>query len=142
MMGLEKPDSGEIVGASDKISAVFQEDRLPLEFTVERCVRMALPKSASKELVSESLSELGLGEHIKKPAKELSGGMKRRASICRAVLSDADTVYMDEPFTGLDGETKRRVIAFIKKHCAGKTLIVVSHDPEDAVLLNATKIRI
>ncbi len=142
LMGLEKCDSGEMSDVPEKISAVFQEDRLPLEFTAERCVSMALPKSVSKAEIRGHLSELGLSEHIKKPAGELSGGMKRRVAICRAVLADADTIYMDEPFTGLDLETKVKVIEYIKKYCAGKTLVLVSHAPEDAELLNAKEIRI
>lgn len=142
VMGLEKPDSGEIIGAPEKISAVFQEDRLPAQFTAERCVSLAVPKSVSKAAVTEHLTELGLGEHLKKPANELSGGMKRRVAICRAVLADSDAVYMDEPFTGLDRETKSKVIGYIRKHCAGKTLVVVSHSPEDAELLGAKEIRI
>ena len=142
LMGLEKQDSGEISGADSKISAVFQEDRLPLEFSAERCVGMVLPKSVSKSEIRGHLSELGLAEHIKKSAGELSGGMKRRVAICRAVLADADTIYMDEPFTGLDRDTKIMVTEYIKKHCAGKTLVIVSHAPEDAELLNAKEIRI
>lgn len=142
LMGLEKPDSGEIIGADNKISAVFQEDRLPLEFTAERCVKLAVPKSVSGKTVAEHLAELGIDEYIRKPANQLSGGMKRRVAICRAVLADADTIYMDEPFTGLDRDTKVRVTEYIKKYCSGKTLVVVSHAPEDAELLNAKEIRI
>lgn len=142
IMGLEKTDSGEIIGAPEKIAAVFQEDRLPAEFTAERCVSLAISKSVPKATVREHLTELGLGEHLKKPANELSGGMKRRVAICRAVLADSDAVFMDEPFTGLDRETKLKVIEYVKKHCEGKTLVVVSHSPEDAELLGAKEIRI
>lgn len=142
MTGLEKSFSGELCGVPKKISAVFQEDRLPTEFTAERCVSMALPKSLSKTVIGEHLAELGLAEHIKKPVSELSGGMKRRVAICRAVLADADAIFFDEPFTGLDTETKIKVIEYIKKYCAGKTLVVVSHSPEDTQLLNAKEIRI
>lgn len=142
MMGLEEPDNGEISGAPKRISAVFQENRLPLEFTAERCVKLALPKSISDSEICRHLSELGLTEHIKKPVSELSGGMKRRVAICRGVLAPSDAIYMDEPFTGLDIETKVQVIEYLKKYCAGKTLVVVSHAAEDAELLNAKEIRI
>lgn len=142
IMGLEKADVGEITGVPEKIAAVFQEDRLPPEFTALNCVRMPAPKSASKAEIEKQLTELGLGEHINKPVSELSGGMKRRVAICRAALADADALFMDEPFTGLDRETKLKVIEYIKKYCAGKTLVVVSHSPEDAELLGAKEIRI
>ena len=142
MMGLEQPDGGELTGISGSISAVFQEDRLPAEFSTFRCVKMALPGRVSKTVGREHLAELGLGEHTEKPAKELSGGMKRRVALCRAVLSGADTIYLDEPFTGLDTETKKSVAGYINRHCRGRTLVVVSHSSEDAMLLNAKEIRI
>ena len=142
LMGLIKPDGGEIIGAPEKISAVFQEDRLPNEFSVLNCVRMTAPRGVGKEIIAEHLTELGLADYVAKPVSELSGGMKRRVAICRAVLAAADTVYMDEPFTGLDLETKIKVIEYIKKHCVGKTLVVVSHNDEDAELLSAKKIRL
>jgi len=142
LIGLEKPDSGEILDAPVKISAVFQEDRFPADFTAERCITLALPNKISVDTLSEQMEELGLSEHMKKPVKELSGGQKRRLAICRAVLADADTVYMDEPFTGLDEATRIRTIEYIKKHCAGKTLVIVSHGADDARLLNAREIRI
>lgn len=77
-----------------------------------------------------------------KPVSQLSGGMCRRVAIVRAVLSGADTVYFDEPFTGLDGDTKMQVIKYILTNCEGRTLIFVSHCPDDAGLLNAKEIRI
>ena len=142
LMGLEKPDGGDISHAPASFTAVFQEDRLPLEFSALNCVRMVAPKSVTKAQIAQHLTELGLGEHMKKPVKELSGGMKRRVAICRAVISDGDTVYMDEPFTGLDPDTKKNVVEYINKYCGGRTLVIVSHSAEDAKLLNAKEIRI
>ena len=142
MMGLEKADSGEITGVPDKIASVFQEDRLPNDFTPAACVKMTAPRSVSKETILKHLSEVGLGDHIDKPVSKLSGGMRRRVAIVRAIVYDADAVFLDEPFTGLDRETKLEVIEYIKKYTHGKMLIAVSHDAEDAILLNAKEIRI
>ncbi|MDO4816558.1 MAG: ABC transporter ATP-binding protein [Bacillota bacterium] len=142
LMGIEAPDSGEIFDAPARFTAVFQEDRLPLEFSAMNCVGMVAPKSVTKAQLAMHLSELGLDEHMKKPVKELSGGMKRRVAICRAIICDGDAIYMDEPFTGLDIDTKKSVIEYINRHCKGRTLVIVSHSAEDAKLLNAKEIRI
>ncbi len=142
MMGLENADSGEVVNVPEKIAAVFQEDRLPADFTPAACVKMTAPKSVSRETIYEHLSEVGLAEHLDKPASKLSGGMRRRVALVRAIICDADAVFLDEPFNGLDIATKLQTIEYIKKHTHGKTLIAVSHNAEDAELLSAKEIRI
>ena len=142
MMGLEKPDSGEITGAFSKQAAVFQEDRLQAEFTPVTCVKMTSGAHVTKQEIRAQLAEVGLEGHLDKPAGKLSGGMRRRVAIVRAVMSDADIIYFDEPFTGLDGETKLRVIDYINRHTSGRTLVFVSHAAEDAALLNAKEIRV
>ena len=67
----------------------------------------------------------------------LSGGMKRRVAIVRAMLAKSQVVILDEPFTGLDEATKKVVIEYIKAMLAGRTLIVITHDEEDIRLLGA-----
>ena len=142
MMGLIKPDVGTLSEMPKDIAAVFQENRLPEDFTPYVCVKMTAPRGTSKETISHHLSQVGLADSIDKPVSQLSGGMRRRVAIARAVVSNADTLFFDEPFTGLDRETKREVIDYIARHCQGKTLVFVSHDPEDEALLNARRIRI
>lgn len=142
LMGLEAPEKGEVRAVPSRISAVFQEDRLPLEFSAFKCVSLVLPSSVSREDISESFKMLGLSGEENKPAKELSGGMRRRVAIMRAMLSPSEAVFLDEPFTGLDPETKRKTIDYIKKTAQGRTLVVVSHAKEDAALLNAREIEI
>lgn len=142
MTGLTQPDSGELLNTGKSIAAVFQEDRLPSEFTPYVCVKMTAPRSVSKETILSHLAEVGLADSIDKPVSQLSGGMRRRVAIVRAVVCCADTLYFDEPFTGLDRETKLKTIEYIKRHSQGKTLVFVSHDVEDETLLQARKIRI
>lgn len=142
MMGLEKPDSGEIKNRPQHQAAVFQEDRLPEEFTPVNCVKMTAARGVTKENIREHLTMVGLKEHCDKPVSQLSGGMRRRVATVRAVMSGAETVYFDEPFTGLDEDTKKRTIEYILKSCEGRTLVFVSHCPDDALLLNAKEIRI
>ena len=142
MMGLIKPDGGTVQGIPQTMAAVFQEDRLPDDFTPLACIRMTAPRTVSKETVTAHLNEAGLADCLQLPVKNLSGGQKRRVAIVRAVISDAEMLLLDEPFTGLDRETKRTVIDYIDRHCAGKTLVFVSHDPEDAELLSARVFRL
>ena len=142
MMGLTPPDSGEVLNAPESIAAVFQEDRLPSEFTPYVCVKMTAPHGDSRENILSHLAEVGLADSVNKPVSQLSGGMRRRVAIARAVICNADTVIFDEPFTGLDRDTKLKTIEYIKRHTQGKTLVFVSHDAEDETLLQARKIRI
>ena len=142
MMGLEAPDSGEIKNRPRRQAAVFQEDRLPEEFTPVNCVKMTCAHGVTKELIRENLAAVGLEGHCDKPVSQLSGGMQRRVAIVRAAMSGADTVYFDEPFTGLDDATKKLVIGYILNNCEGRTLVFVSHCPDDAKLLNAKELRI
>ena len=74
-------------------------------------------------MLAEILPEEALG----KPVSELSGGMKRRVSLVRAMMSDGNVLVLDEPFTGLDDETRRRAIHFLEKHRGDRTLILTSH---------------
>ena len=70
----------------------------------------------------------------------LSGGMKRRTAICRALLADSEAVLMDEPFTGLDEQTKRHVIDYIREMSSGKLVLITTHQEEDVALLGGTRI--
>ena len=67
-----------------------------------------------------------------KPAY-LSGGEQRRIAIIRALAADYDLLLLDEPFTGLDIDTKRQMINFITEQTTNKTVILVSHNPEDFI---------
>ena len=58
-------------------------------------------------------------------------------AILRSLVSDSDVVLMDEPFKGLDEDTRRVVIAQVKELLAERILLVITHDEQDAELLNA-----
>ena len=83
------------------------------------------------------LRELGLEGSEYLPVNTLSGGMRRRVAIARALLAESDLLILDEPFKGLDEDTRRSVIDVINRNTKGKTLIVSTHDIRDADDLGA-----
>lgn len=125
ILGLTDLSSGSITG-TNKYSVVFQEDRLLEGFSSIDNLRF-VNKELDVQTISSELSLLIPGIDITKNISTLSGGMKRRVAIARAMLSKSDVVIMDEPFTGLDSKSVEATIEFIKKHQNGRTLIITSH---------------
>ncbi len=134
MTGLEKADAGSVTGIDPKrISFIFQEDRLIDHLSALTNAILPLKNTdENKKRGMEALSMLGLQGEEKKRARNLSGGMARRVAIARAMLHDADIVFMDEPFKGLDSENREKAIAFVKAYAMNKTLIVVTHSALEA----------
>ena len=138
LMGLETADSGTIKGLDGlSLSAVFQEDRLLEGYTVLQNIRLVTGRRYSADVLTGLIRQLLPEDSLKKPVSEFSGGMKRWAAILRAILAPADAVLMDEPFTGLDPDTKRRAARMINEYTAGKLLLFSTHSKEDAALLGA-----
>lgn len=137
ILALAKPDSGIVTGLDKNISAVFQEDRLCEGFSAVGNIVAVTGKSVPREDIKNLLIELGLSGSEEKNVTELSGGMRRRVAIARALLVKSDIIVMDEPFKGLDDETKKKVINTVLEYIKGKTLIVATHDREDIELLGA-----
>ncbi|MBE5968092.1 MAG: ABC transporter ATP-binding protein [Lachnospiraceae bacterium] len=138
LMGLDLPDSGEIRGIRDKrIAVVFQEDRLIEHWDAIENVKLICDRTVSGEQVEQEFCKVDLTEYRNKPVRELSGGMRRRVAIVRAMLFPCDLVIMDEPFKGLDMELKQKLIAYVKEKTKGKTVIIVTHDKEEVRLLQA-----
>lgn len=145
LLGLVSADSGEVKGLyKERISAVFQENRLCEAFTPVENVTMIMPSSSgnNKRKAREALKRLLPEESLYRPASTLSGGMKRRVAIIRALMVPFNMVIMDEPFTGLDENTKQQVIGYIKEQSAGKLVLISTHQEEDVQLLNGIKIHL
>ena len=134
--GLDRDFEGEVEKGGRNV-VLFQEDRL-VEGISALSNLLALGKG--KEECLASLSILGLEGQERKKVSELSGGMKRRVAIARVLLMDGDRFFLDEPFTGLDGETKEAVASVLKKKLKGKTVVVVSHSEEDGPLMDSDDI--
>ena len=139
--GLLSPDEGTVEGVPDKIAFVFQEDRLCEDFSALSNIRM-VTKNRTKEEVLQHLEELELRGEASLAVREFSGGMRRRVALARAICADADLLLLDEPFKGLDPELRIRVIDYVKRHTEGKTVICVTHEETEAVLLGGRMIEL
>ena len=139
LMGLEKKDSGFVRGIDEdtKISAVFQEERLCDNLTSLGNILMVCDKTISKDTIKKQLSMVLPENVVLKKVSLLSGGMRQRVAIVRAMIVNSDIVLMDEPFKGLDVDTKKVVIAYIKANQRGRTVLVVTHNIDDATMLEA-----
>ena len=138
LSGLEKPDSGEIFGLYGKrVSMVFQEDRLCENLLAVTNIHMTAPLTITKQAILEAMEQIGLTDCSKQCVREFSGGMKRRTALLRALFAKYDILLLDEPFTGLDADSKDLVIAYLREHTVGKTVLLVAHDIEDARSLGA-----
>ena len=130
--GTIKADAGTITGLPDKLSIVFQEDRLCESFSAVSNIRLVTGSSMSEEEIVQHFEELGLGDSAYMPVCNLSGGMKRRVTIARAICYDAELILLDEALKGLDDERRHLTMDYIKKHTQGKTIICITHDPKEA----------
>ncbi len=141
LLGLETPDSGDIVGIDGlKASAVFQEDRLCENLDVYSNVVMPhIDKDSfqnlTKAVLDDALRRVDLADCGKKKVSTLSGGMKRRVAVLRAILAEYDFLILDEPFKGLDDKTKAMNIEFLLEKTQGKTVIFITHDKTELELM-------
>lgn len=141
VLGLEKIDTGEISGLDGKkISVVFQEDRLMENMTIGSNFKMTVNSHINSKQIIEKMEKIALFQSLETKISELSGGMKRRISILRAFLIEFDLIVMDEPFRGLDDETKEIVMNFVIQNIKGKTAIIITHN-KDEVEYFAEKIK-
>ncbi len=134
LMGLTAPDSGVISGIPHDISVMFQEDRLIESLSAIDNISLTAPDMAAMRLkCREDLEVLGLADFMHVPVRELSGGMKRRVSLIRAMLHASELVLLDEPFTGLDAALIAAVSSYILRRADGRTMLIASHIPDAAL---------
>lgn len=141
LAGLEQADGGTIEGIiNNAVGMVFQEDRLCEDFDTVTNIMLTMKKRHRQNVqqyVEEQAQRILPKECLHKPVWELSGGMRRRVCLLRAVLGDAQLLLLDEPFNGLDEDTRERVASFLLEQQRGRTILVTSHQREDAELLKA-----
>ena len=137
LMGLEAPTGGTVEGVG-RVGAVFQEDRLCPQLTAVQNVALVLPgdEIRYKQDIICDFQRLGMDTAaLALPAGRLSGGQKRRTALLRALWAPADTLLLDEPFTGMDPETLGAAAALLAQKSAGRPVLLATHDREAIRLL-------
>lgn len=132
--GTLAPDSGEVMICEGiRMAYLYQEDRLlPWSDALENIT----VTGAAKERAVELLGRMGLAEDMHKLPSQLSGGMKRRLAIARALAYGGDIYCLDEPLQGLDDGTAGRVLEVLREELTGKTALIVSHSSEEIAALS------
>ena len=148
--GLEQLQKGEIlvngkpIGEQKQYSAFMpQKDLLFPWRTIEKniCLPMELagvPAAEQQKRCKDVLTQVGLLEYMKKYPKDLSGGMKQRVSFARTLLSGADMLLLDQPFSALDYLTRVEMQEWLLEQWEHyhKTILFITHDVEEAVFLS------
>jgi NitT/TauT family transport system ATP-binding protein len=140
--GLDKPTSGQVDVRAERTGLMFQEAALFPWLTVRGNVEIALklagmPRNERRGRAQELLEMVHLGDFAKRQPHELSGGMRQRTALARALAQDADVLLMDEPFGALDAMTRDLLHDELEAlwTATGKTVIFVTHNVREAVRL-------
>jgi ABC-type nitrate/sulfonate/bicarbonate transport system ATPase subunit len=132
-------ESRYLKGPTPDIVMIFQENNLFPWLTVRGNVEFGLkfkPKSGSRrETVESMLRTVGLAEAADRYPNQLSGGMRQRTAIARALVSDPHVLLLDEPFSALDISLRRRMHTLVLDlwEKTGKTMVMVTHNIEEAL---------
>ncbi len=136
VFGLPIPEQGRAVRA--RCGVVPQADNLDPDFTVIENLRVyaryfGLPRADIETRVRELLAFVELTDRADTPIATLSGGMKRRLTIARALINDPELIILDEPTTGLDPQVRRMIWARLRAlREQGKTLLLTTHYMDEA----------
>nr|WP_321409976.1 ABC transporter ATP-binding protein [uncultured Carboxylicivirga sp.] len=149
--GLTEPDEGEILLKGKKINGpgpdrgvVFQNYSLlpwlSVHGNVELAVKQVFPKMSSndrEEHIRKYISMVNLTAALGKRPKELSGGMRQRVSVARALAMDPEVLLMDEPLSALDALTRGSLQIEIERiwRESKKTVILITNDVDEGILL-------
>ena len=143
LMGHESYDSGSIKGIdTSHISSMFQEDRLIPTLSAVENVAIVSSGRAKKKDIRKNLSLILPEECLDKPVTSLSGGMKRRVALARAMSYSSELIILDEPFTGLDKDTRLAIIDYILKMREKRIMLIATHGQDDAAYLGADVIQL
>jgi ABC-type nitrate/sulfonate/bicarbonate transport system ATPase subunit len=136
---LDNHSSGTISVGGSRIGFVFQQPRLLNWRTVEENVNLPLEgQQFERNLAKKHLALVGLAGYENYYPLQLSGGMQQRVAIARALAIDPDVLLMDEPFSGLDEITARKLRQELIRiwQETGKTILFVTHSISEAVFLS------
>lgn len=137
VIGLKQPTQGEIIyEPGTKIGVVFQTSVLDEMLTVREnlTIRAKQYKGLKPDRVSDLIDRLGLSAFQKQKYGTLSGGQKRRVDIARALLHSPDLLFLDEPTTGLDIQTRKSIwdLLYQLQREEGMTVVLTTHYLDEA----------
>lgn len=137
LTGLLKPSSGSVVRASDlKIGMVFQESILDADLTVGENLnnRLKMYRHSDREWLQKIMRLTGIESILKERYKSLSGGQKRRVDIARALIHKPQLLFLDEPTTGLDIQSRQSIWNLFRQlqEQEGLTIFLTTHYLEEA----------
>ena len=152
--GLLDADSGTVSGAPACVGMVFQEDRLCEDYDAVCNIMLGMGRqndlclnndgetvSDVVRVIEQEAARILPKDCLHKPVKELSGGMRRRVALLRAMLSGSRLVLLDEPFSGLDEENRIRCAQYVLDRLNVRTLIVATHSKEEAAMIKGVELR-
>ncbi|MBN2332828.1 MAG: ABC transporter ATP-binding protein [Deltaproteobacteria bacterium] len=154
MTGLTRADAGRVfinginageqpIAAKRQVGLVPQMTNLDSELTVYQNLDLhgrffAMGRRQRRQRIEELLAYVELGDRLQTPVKNLSGGMKRRLLIIRAMMHNPTILFMDEPTVGLDAAIRRRIWSIIRRiQNEGTTILLTTHYIEEAEYLAA-----
>ena len=137
LIGLKQPTQGDIIyEPGTKIGVVFQTSVLDEMLTVREnlIIRAKQYKGLKPNRVSDLIDRLGLSAFQKQKYGTLSGGQKRRVDIARALLHGPDLLFLDEPTTGLDIQTRKSIwdLLYQLQREEGMTVVLTTHYLDEA----------
>ena len=149
MGGFLAPSSGVVLfhgkalrGTTPEIGMVFQDQNLYPWMNVEQNIGFGFRVKGDKpfsyrHLVRDSIDRVGLSHACKLYPHQLSGGMKQRVAIARSLVVRPDVLLLDEPFSALDVQLRRRLQDFLREiwQETSTTMALVTHNVEEAILL-------
>lgn len=139
-LGLIKPLSGKISHIAHTVAYVPQRESVDWDFPITalevvlmgRYGRLGLfgrPRKADKEAAIAALEQVGMSAFAGRQIGQLSGGQQQRLFLARALVQNADILFLDEPFAGVDLATEKEIVALLRRlKSQGKTILVVHHD--------------
>jgi phospholipid/cholesterol/gamma-HCH transport system ATP-binding protein len=158
LAGLVRPDHGHVLWGDTDATAldgvsrrraqgafgmVFQTDALFDSMTVRGNVMLPLikrgvPQAEASLRCDEALKRVGLTAAADKHPEHLSGGMRKRAGIARAIVARPEVLFADDPFAGLDPDTERSIAELLLEVSEGRTLLCALPDPYEPISLGKT----
>jgi ABC-type nitrate/sulfonate/bicarbonate transport system ATPase subunit len=139
--GLQSPKRGNVVAHTQNHSMVFQQDALLSWRTALDNVALPLElqrRSDAKEKAYQALQEVGLGEDASKKPREMSGGMRMRCALARALVTQPELLFLDEAFSALDALTRKQIYGLFLDLYERRpfSALLVTHDLDEAVFLS------